>query len=77
MTLITIIPWIQIVLSVVMVVLILLQSSEGGLGGAFGGDSGGGSYHTKRGLERTLFIATIIVGVLFGLLAIVSLLLNT
>ncbi len=56
--------------------MILFQNSEGGLGGAFGGDGGGGKYHTKKGLEKTLFISTIILGILFGLLAIVSLLLN-
>jgi len=69
-----ILPWIQIVLSVGLVVLILLQSSsDAGVGTAFG-DGGGGNYHTRRGFERTIFIATIIVSILLGVSAIASLL---
>lgn len=59
-------PYIQIVLSVLLIGGILLQQSEAGLGGAFGGGDGFSSgYHTKRGAERTIFIATIVVAVLF------------
>ena len=59
-------PYIQIVLSVLLIGGILLQQSEAGLGGAFGGGDGFSSgHHTKRGAERTLFIATIIVAILF------------
>ena len=60
------IPYIQIVLSVLLIGGILLQQSEAGLGGAFGGGDGFSSgHHTKRGAERTIFIATIIVAILF------------
>lgn len=74
-TLITAFPWIQVALSVILIVLILLQKSEAGLGGAFGGD-GASSFHTKRGLEKFLFIATIIVGILFMAAAIIQLLIR-
>lgn len=61
-------PYVQIVLSVLLIGGILLQQSEAGLGGAFGGGDGFSSgHHTKRGAERTLFIATIVVAVLFVL----------
>lgn len=55
---------IMIVVSVLLVVTVLLQQRGAGLSGAFGGN-GGGAYHTKRGLERIIFIATIILSVLF------------
>lgn len=59
-------PWIQIILSVVLIGLILLQRSGAELGGAFGGgDVGGGAAYTRRGFERIFFIATIVCGALF------------
>ncbi len=61
------IPYIQITLSVLMVLGILLQQSEAGLGGAFGGSDGFSSgHHTKRGAEKVIFIGTIIIAVLFA-----------
>lgn len=67
-------PWVQVILSVLLVGAILLQQSEGGMGSAFGGNQSGGVFHTKRGLEKQLFIATIILGILFFGSAILSLL---
>jgi len=62
-----VIPYVQIVLSVLLILLVLVQQSEAGLGGAFGGNDGFSSgHHQKRGLEKTIFIATIIVAVLFA-----------
>ncbi|MCD6442100.1 preprotein translocase subunit SecG [bacterium] len=54
---------IQIVVSLLLVASILFQSREGGLSTLFGG--GGEVYRTKRGLEKTIFIATIILAVAF------------
>jgi len=55
-----------IILSVLLVGAILLQGRGSGIGMAFGGDSN--VYSTKRGLERVLFIATIVLAALmFGL----------
>ena len=63
-----IIPFVQIILSVLLVGAILLQQSEAGLGSAFGGGDGFSSgYHTKRGAEKILFIATIVIATLFAL----------
>lgn len=70
----TAMPWIQVVLSVLLVGLILLQQGEGSLGAAFGGDGSMSGFRTKRGAEKVLFNITIAVFVLFvaaALLAIV------
>lgn len=61
----------QAVLSVLIIVAVLLQSQGGGMGPAFGG--GGESYHTRRGLEKVMFNATIVLVVLFALASIASL----
>lgn len=47
----------QIVLSVMITALILLQAQGTGLGSTWGG--GGETYHTKRGVEKALFYLTI------------------
>jgi len=57
----TILNVVVIVLSAVLVAAILLQGRGSGIGMAFGGDSN--VYRTKRGLERVLFIATIVLSV--------------
>ena len=46
-----------------LIVAILLQQKGGGLGAAFGGD--GQVYRSRRGIEKSLFIATIILTALF------------
>jgi preprotein translocase subunit SecG len=57
-------PEMQITLAVILMVGILLQQRGAGLGGAFGGSEGSVHYE-RRGFERTLFRATIVVSVLF------------
>lgn len=62
-----IIPYVQIVLSVLLIGGILLQQSDAGLGSGFGGGDGFSSgHHTKRGPERAVFIATIVIAILFA-----------
>ncbi len=68
------VPYIQIALSIMLIVTILLQQTGSGLGGAFGADNFSSGFHTRRGLERTLFYVTIVLGVLFALTALISLL---
>jgi len=60
----TIFAIIQIILSVLIVISVILQSRGSDAGMAFGG--GGESYRSKRGFEKVLFYATIILGVLFA-----------
>jgi protein translocase SecG subunit len=67
-------PWIQIILSVVLIGLVLLQRSGAELGGAFGGgDAGGGTLYTRRGFEKVLFYSTIIGGIGFIVVNFVAL----
>lgn len=61
----------QIVISVLLIMSILLQNRGTGLGGAFGGEAN--VYRSKRGIEKVLFNATIVLGVLFIVLSILSL----
>jgi preprotein translocase subunit SecG len=73
-TIISILPYIQIVLAVVLVAAILLQKTGAQIGGAFGGgDNFSSAFHTRRGFEKTLFIITIIVAILFALSALFNL----
>jgi len=58
----------QIVVAILLMVAILMQNRGTGLGGVFGGT--GGVYLTKRGLEKKLFIATIVLAVIFILLSL-------
>jgi preprotein translocase subunit SecG len=64
----------QIILSIFITVAILLQAQGSGLGSSWGG--GGETYHTRRGLEKVIFIATIIAVGLFIVLSIVHLILQ-
>lgn len=67
----TILPIIQIVLSVILITGILLQSKTSGLSGAFGGDDNGGSFQTRRGLEKVIFQGTIVVATLFAIVSFI------
>lgn len=65
---ISLIPYIQIVLSVLLIGGVLLQQTEAGLGGAFGGGDGFSSgHHTKRGVEKIIFVGTVITAILFAI----------
>lgn len=58
-----ILPFIQILIAILLVAAILIQRRGAGLSEAFGG--GSAIYHSKRGLEKTIFTATIIIAILF------------
>ncbi len=62
---------IQIITAIVLVVVVLLQQKGSGLGAAFGGS--GGFTSTKRGADKFLFQATIVVSIIFFGVAILSL----
>jgi preprotein translocase subunit SecG len=61
---------IQIVLSVALVVVVLLQSRGGGFSATFSSDTS--IYRTRRGVERTLFQFTIGLAIVFVLVSIAS-----
>lgn len=58
----------QVIIAILLIVSILLQNRGAGVGGVFGGSSG--VYLTKRGVEKKLFIFTIILAVIFVLLSL-------
>ena len=60
----------QIIIAVLMITTILFQNRGTGLSGVFGG--AGNVYRTKRGIEKTLFTATIVLAVLFFLVSIAT-----
>lgn len=66
---------IQIVISIALIVLILLQERSAGLSGLMGGDSAGGVYQTRRGLERIIFSGTIVLTIAFLAIALVQIVL--
>lgn len=71
-----ILPYIQILLSILLIAGILLQRSEESLGSAFGGDGAMGGRFMRRGFEKMLFNGTLVVAALFAISAFASLLLT-
>jgi len=59
----------QIIIGIFLIVLVLLQQRGGGMG-VLGGISSQ-FYGTRRGLEKTIFVFTIILGGLFIALSII------
>lgn len=60
------------IISILLVILVLLQRTNTDGAGLGGGDSVGIN-NKKRGLEKTLFQATIVVGIFFVLLNLITL----
>lgn len=70
----SLLPYIQLILSVLLIAAVLLQRTGAQVGGAFGGsDNFSSAFHTRRGFEKGLFIVTIIIGVLFAVSALLNL----
>ena len=67
-----ILPYIQIILSIILIGAILLQQSDAGVGGVLGGGDGGGLYHTRRGFEKFLFVMSITVAILLTLSSLLA-----
>lgn len=65
----------QIVIAIVLAIIILMQTSNAELGGAFGG-SGEVVQHTRRGFEKLLHRVTIILAVLFIAVSIAAFILS-
>jgi len=59
----------QIVIAILLMLSILLQNRGGGLSGVFGGDN---VYLTKRGFDKKIFVATIVLSVAFFALALLG-----
>ena len=61
---------IQIIVAVLLSVSIILQNRGSDAGMAYGG--GAQTYRSKKGLERLLFYATIVLAVIFASISILS-----
>ena len=61
----------QIIVSILLIAVILFQQRGGGLSGVFGGESS--VYATRRGIEKGVFAATIILAVLFFVISVLRL----
>lgn len=60
-----ILAWLQIIFSIILVITIMLQKSDAGIGSTFGsGNDSGVTYHKKRGFEKVVFYMTIVFAVL-------------
>ncbi len=62
---------VQSIVSLILVILILLQQRGTALGSAFGG--GGESYSTRRGIQKNIYLASIVLAVVFIALALYNL----
>lgn len=65
---------IQIFIAILLIVTILIQARGAGLGEAWGGSSE--FFTSRRGMEKIIFLATIVLAILFLLSSIVSLILK-
>lgn len=65
---------VQILVAVLLITVILLQNRGGGLSGVFGG-GGDNVYMTKRGFDKKIFVATIVLSVLFFSVALLGIIL--
>jgi preprotein translocase subunit SecG len=61
----------QIIISVALTAVILLQTRGGGMGGMFGGTETA-VYKTRRGVERTIFNVTIGLAIAFFVITILN-----
>jgi protein translocase SecG subunit len=57
--------------SILLIILVLLQQRGGGLSGVFGGE--GSVYATRRGIEKGIFVATVVLAALFILISVLRL----
>ena len=61
----------QILLASVLTAVLLLQAKGSGIGTALGGGTGG-SFRTRRGVEKTLFNLTILIALVFLVVSIMG-----
>ena len=74
--LVSALPYAIIILGILLIVGIVLQQRGASLGGAFGGDNFASTFYKRRGAEKFLFNATIVIAILLVLSAITNFLLT-
>ena len=61
---------VQIIISLLIIALVVLQAKGSGLGGIFGGD--GGVFRTRRGVEKSLYQITIGLSLTFFIVSLLA-----
>jgi len=74
-SLVSFLPYVQIVLSVLLIGGVVLQQRGAGMGGAFGGGESFG-YNTRRGAEKIFFEVSIALSILLVASAVLTLLIK-
>jgi protein translocase SecG subunit len=74
--LVPVLPYAEIILSILLIGGIVLQQRGASLGGAFGGDNFASTFYKRRGAEKFLFNATIAVALFLVLAAVANFLLS-
>lgn len=69
----TLLLFVHMIITVILILLILLQNSKGGLSSGIGEAA---MYRSRRGAEKLIFTGTIVFGVLFFVTSIVNLLVH-
>jgi protein translocase SecG subunit len=69
-------PYIQLALALLLTLIIVFQRSGDGIEGALGGTASNITHFARRGGEKILFFATIIIAILFAGSAVISILLS-
>ena len=72
----TIFPYLQAILAVLLIAGVLVQTSEQGANGAFGADNWSAAYHARRGFEKFLFNAAILIALAFVVVSFVMVIQN-
>lgn len=75
-TITQVLPWFQLILSLLLVIFVLLQRSADGIEGALGGSASNMTYFARRGAERFLFVGTIIIAILFAVTSVLPLIIK-
>lgn len=75
-TIAQLLPYIQLILAILLIVVISLQRPGDGMEGALGGTASNLTHFSRRGGERVLFFATIIIALIFVGTAVIGILLS-
>lgn len=67
-------PLAQLTVAAILIAFVLIQQRGTALGSAFG--QSGGAYSTRRGIQKKIFWATIVLGIIFLFLAVLNLALS-